>query len=109
MSFIDQFFNLITAALASTSVLLQQAVVNLHADNADTSYIAAGVLGTVIFIAAMLVRPLANRLIVSEALVPERVLTGSWPRLFRLALLEKDIGIAMNLTMRTPNSLRKRD
>jgi len=62
----DAFF---TAALASTSVLLQQAVVNLRADNADTSYIAAGVLGAVIFIAAMLVRPLANRLIVSEALV----------------------------------------
>jgi 3-hydroxyisobutyrate dehydrogenase len=30
----------------------------------------------------------------SEVLVPERVLTGSYPPLFRLALLEKDIGIA---------------
>jgi 3-hydroxyisobutyrate dehydrogenase len=26
--------------------------------------------------------------------VPERVLTGLWPRTFRLALLEKDVGIA---------------
>ncbi len=36
----------------------------------------------------------SGRSFVSEALVPERVLTGTWPRLFRLALLEKDIGIA---------------
>jgi len=62
----DAFF---TAALASTSVLLQQAVVNLHADNPGGGYIAAGVLGAVIFLAAILVRPLANRLIASEALV----------------------------------------
>lgn len=39
----------------------------------------------------------SGRSFVSEALVPERVLTGSWPRLFRLALLEKDIGIAHDL------------
>ena len=36
----------------------------------------------------------SGRSFVSESLVPERVLTGLWPRLFRLALLEKDIGIA---------------
>lgn len=36
----------------------------------------------------------SGRSFVSEALVPERVLTGAWPKLFRLALLEKDIGIA---------------
>jgi 3-hydroxyisobutyrate dehydrogenase len=34
---------------------------------------------------------------VSRVLIPERVLTGAWPRLFRLALLEKDIGIADSL------------
>jgi 3-hydroxyisobutyrate dehydrogenase len=39
----------------------------------------------------------SGRSFVSEALVPERVLTGSWPRMFRLALLEKDIGIAHDL------------
>ncbi len=39
----------------------------------------------------------SGRSFVSEALVPERVLTGLWPRLFRLALLEKDIGIAHDL------------
>lgn len=38
----------------------------------------------------------SGRSFVSEALVPERVLTGSWPRLFRLALLEKDGGIAVD-------------
>ena len=39
----------------------------------------------------------SGRSFVSEALVPERVLTGRWPRTFRLALLEKDVGIALGL------------
>jgi 3-hydroxyisobutyrate dehydrogenase len=39
----------------------------------------------------------SGRSFVSEALVPERVLTGAFPRLFRLALLDKDIGIADDL------------
>lgn len=39
----------------------------------------------------------SGRSFVSEKLVPERVLTGRWPRTFRLALLEKDIGIASDL------------
>jgi 3-hydroxyisobutyrate dehydrogenase len=39
----------------------------------------------------------SGRSFVSEVLVPDRVLSGSWPRLFRLALLEKDIGIAHDL------------
>jgi 3-hydroxyisobutyrate dehydrogenase len=34
---------------------------------------------------------------VSEKLVPERVLTGLWPRTFRLALLDKDVDIARAL------------
>jgi 3-hydroxyisobutyrate dehydrogenase len=39
----------------------------------------------------------SGRSFVSEALVPERVLTGSWPRTFRLALLDKDVDIACRL------------
>jgi 3-hydroxyisobutyrate dehydrogenase len=39
----------------------------------------------------------SGRSFVSEVLIPQRVLTGAWPRLFRLALLEKDIGIAHDL------------
>jgi 3-hydroxyisobutyrate dehydrogenase len=39
----------------------------------------------------------SGRSFVSETLVPERVLTGSWPRTFRLALLDKDVGIACRL------------
>jgi 3-hydroxyisobutyrate dehydrogenase len=39
----------------------------------------------------------SGRSFVSEALVPERVLTGAWPRTFRLALLHKDVGIAREL------------
>jgi 3-hydroxyisobutyrate dehydrogenase len=36
----------------------------------------------------------SGRSFVSETLVPDRVLTGLWPRTFRLALLEKDVAIA---------------
>lgn len=36
----------------------------------------------------------SGRSFVSERLVPERVLTGAWPKTFRLALLAKDAGIA---------------
>ena len=49
----------------------------------------------------------SGRSFVSEVLVPERVLTGVFPRLFRLALLEKDIGIADDLAREVgvPNSV----
>lgn len=36
----------------------------------------------------------SGRSFVSEVLVPDRVLSGTWPAMFRLALLEKDAGIA---------------
>lgn len=39
----------------------------------------------------------SGRSFVSEALVPERVLTGRWPVTFRLALLDKDIGICLGM------------
>jgi 3-hydroxyisobutyrate dehydrogenase len=37
----------------------------------------------------------SGRSFVSEGLVPDRVLTGAYPKTFRLALLDKDIGIAV--------------
>ena len=39
----------------------------------------------------------SGRSFVSESLVPDRVLTGAWPRTFRLALLDKDVAIACDL------------
>ncbi len=39
----------------------------------------------------------SGRSFVSEALLPDRVLTGRWPVTFRLALLDKDIGIFLGL------------
>lgn len=39
----------------------------------------------------------SGRSFVSEALIPERVLTGTWPKTFRLALLAKDARIASEL------------
>jgi 3-hydroxyisobutyrate dehydrogenase len=43
----------------------------------------------------------SGRSFVSETLVPERVLTGTWPRTFRLALLDKDVAIATDLLAAT--------
>jgi 3-hydroxyisobutyrate dehydrogenase len=43
----------------------------------------------------------SGRSFVSETLVPERVLTGAWPQTFRLALLEKDVRIALGLLAET--------
>jgi 3-hydroxyisobutyrate dehydrogenase len=39
----------------------------------------------------------SGRSFVSEVLVPERVLSRTWPRAFRLALLDKDVAIAVGL------------
>jgi 3-hydroxyisobutyrate dehydrogenase len=39
----------------------------------------------------------SGRSFVSESLVPARVMNGSWPRTFRLALLDKDVGIARGI------------
>ena len=39
----------------------------------------------------------SGRSFVSEVLVPGRVLTGAWPRTFRLALLDKDVRIALGV------------
>jgi 3-hydroxyisobutyrate dehydrogenase len=38
---------------------------------------------------------------VTQNLVPERVVTRKWPRTFRLALLDKDLGIAMEVLQET--------
>ncbi|HTO73065.1 MAG TPA: NAD(P)-dependent oxidoreductase [Gemmatimonadales bacterium] len=43
----------------------------------------------------------SGRSFVTETLVPSRVLNGSWPRTFRLALLDKDVAIAVELLAQT--------
>ena len=43
----------------------------------------------------------SGRSFVSEVLVPERVLTRTWPRAFRLALLDKAVAIAVGLLAET--------
>ena len=63
---LDAFF---MAALATVGVLAQQIVTQITHPALQNSYLGAGVLGTVIFITALSVRPLANRLLESEALV----------------------------------------
>jgi len=39
----------------------------------------------------------SGRSFVSESLIPDRVLTGAWPNTFRLALLDKDAGICLQM------------
>lgn len=60
------------AAVATLSILVQQILVQLRHGPGDNQYLLAGVLGAIIFIAALSVRPLANRLLESEALVRRR-------------------------------------
>lgn len=43
----------------------------------------------------------SGRSFVTEVLVPERVLSGRWPQTFRLALLDKDVGIARGFVKET--------
>jgi 3-hydroxyisobutyrate dehydrogenase len=52
----------------------------------------------------------SGRSFVSESLIPERVLTGAWPRTFKLALLDKDVGICLGLLeeLRVPAPLLER-
>ncbi len=38
---------------------------------------------------------------VTENLIPQRVVTRAWPRTFRLALLDKDVGIALDVLRQT--------
>lgn len=66
----DAFF---MAAMASVAVLAQQIVVDGGLPG-SSGILAAGVLGAVIFLSALAVRPIAHRLIESEALVRRREL-----------------------------------
>jgi two-component system sensor histidine kinase PilS (NtrC family) len=61
---------LFIASVATVAVLAQQIVV--ETDSPGGGYLVAGVLGAVIFLAALAVRPIANRLTESESLVRRR-------------------------------------
>jgi two-component system, NtrC family, sensor histidine kinase PilS len=66
----DAFF---LAATATMAVLVQEFMVHLaDGSTSSVSYAVAGVLGALLFIAALSVRPLANRLLENEALIRRR-------------------------------------
>ncbi len=65
---------LFMAATATVAVLIQQVAREVDPGIEGSDVSAAAVLGIVIFLAALLVRPLANRLIQSEALVRKQEL-----------------------------------
>lgn len=60
---------LFMAAMASIAIQVQQLARDIAPGANEGGYVSAAILGAVIFMAALLVRPLANRLIQSEALV----------------------------------------
>ena len=62
----DSFF---MAALAALALLLQQIATQVQGDAGYADYVVAGVLGAVLFVVALSVRPLAHRLRESEATV----------------------------------------
>lgn len=57
------------ASIAAIAVLLQQVVALFAGDASPSEFVPAGVLGAVIFMVALLVRPLANRVSESEDLL----------------------------------------
>lgn len=65
---------LFMAASATVAILIQQFARAVDPGLDESGYVSAAVLGMVTFLAALLVRPLANRLIQSEALVRKQVL-----------------------------------
>nr|PZN67608.1 MAG: ATPase [Pseudomonadota bacterium] len=65
---------LFMAATATVAILIQQLAREVAPGPTEGGYVSAAVLGIVIFLAALLVRPLANRLIQSEALVRKQEL-----------------------------------
>lgn len=65
---------LFMASTATVAILIQQIAREVTPGGAEGGYVSAAVLGIVIFLAALLVRPLANRLIQSEALVRKQEL-----------------------------------
>lgn len=60
---------LLIAAVAALAVLLQQVFVGLAVESPATDYLAAGVYGGVLFLVALVLRPVGSRLRESEALV----------------------------------------
>ena len=60
---------LLIAAVAALAVLLQQAFVGLTGPSPAADYLAAGVYGAVLFLVALVLRPVGSRLRESEALV----------------------------------------
>jgi len=62
----DAFF---MAAIAALALLMQQIATQVQGDAGNADYVVAGVLGAVLFVVALSVRPLAHRLRESEATV----------------------------------------
>ncbi len=76
---------------------INQALLAVNIQVAGEGLAALCKLGVNAEIALAVINSSSGRSNVSENLIPQRVVTRAWPRTFRLALLDKDVGIALRV------------
>lgn len=76
---------------------LNNALLAINVQAAGEALTALAKLGVAGERALEVINASSGRSNVTENLIPERVLTRAWPRTFRLALLDKDVGIALEV------------
>ncbi len=74
---------------------INQALLAINIEAAGVGLAALVKLGVSAARALEVINASSGRSNVTENLIPARVLTRAWPRTFRLALLDKDVGIAL--------------
>lgn len=76
---------------------VNQALLAINIQAAGEGLAALTKLGVKPSVALEVINAASGRSHVTENLIPERTITGAWPRTFRLSLLNKDVGIAVKL------------
>ncbi|MFQ5704335.1 MAG: NAD(P)-dependent oxidoreductase [Gemmatimonadales bacterium] len=76
---------------------INQALLAVNIQAAGEGLAALAKLGIAAETALEVINSSSGRSNVTENLIPKRVVTRKWPRTFRLALLDKDVGIALDV------------
>jgi len=76
---------------------VNNALLAVHIQAAGEGLAALAGFGVKAGVALDVINASSGRSFVSERLFPERVVTREWPRTFRLALLDKDLGVALSV------------
>jgi 3-hydroxyisobutyrate dehydrogenase len=80
---------------------VNQVLLAINIQAAGEGLAALAKLGVAAKTALEVINGSSGRSNVTENLIPQRVVTRAWPRTFRLALLDKDVGIALELLEQT--------